>query len=161
MKSNLASLHAEIVKAIESHGLVVFHAEWQDRTGPSTVQWDHSNHPDYREYIAAAERAGVKVMTVFGMEFDEARIAEATEQLEASNIPREDRRDIERALNEARAYEGFICEIQLSFDSGTRVYEFNLRADWYDDLTDLFDRIYESFDDEDEEEPLGGYFSKN
>jgi hypothetical protein len=162
MKANLASIHAEIVQHAESRGLVVFYAQLPESSQPSAVQWDTLRHSDYREYINAAQGAGAKVLTVYAMEFDADRVAEALEQLELTKLPREERREIERTLNGAGAYEGFICEIELSFDCGSRVYVFDLRADWYVEIADIFDRIDESFEDgEEDEESLGGYFSKN
>jgi hypothetical protein len=162
MKANLASIHAEIVQHAESRGLVVFYAQSPESTQPTAVYWDTLRHSDYREYIAAAEGAGAKVLTVYAMEFDGDRAAEALEQLELTKIPREERREIERTLKGAGAYEGFVCEIELSFDCGSRVYVFDLRTDWYTEIEDIFDRIDESFEDGGEdEEPLGGYFSRN
>jgi hypothetical protein len=62
------------------------------------------------------------------------------------------------------AYEGFTCQIELSFDHAQRVYIFDLRTEWFDDLSELIERIQESFHDDDEgtESPLGGgYYSNN
>jgi len=36
-----------------------------------------------------------------------------------------------------RAYEGFTCALELSFDLQARVYLFNLRAEWYEEYLDL------------------------
>jgi len=61
-----------------------------------------------------------------------------------------------------RAYEGFTCQIELSFDHAQRTYVFEVRTDWFDELNDMVERIEYSYqDDEEDESPLSGYYSKN
>ena len=77
-------------------------------------------------------------------------------------LPNDERRTVEQRLREMRAYLGFTCQIELSFDLGPRIYVFDLHTDWFDDLNELLDRIDEAYEDETDEDPLsGGYFSKN
>ena len=68
-------------------------------------------------------------------------------------------------LRELRAYDGFTCAIELSFDENGRVFMFELRTDWYEEFSDLLDEIDSAIphaeDDEPDEGPIGGYFSKN
>jgi hypothetical protein len=60
-----------------------------------------------------------------------------------------------------RAYEGFTCQIELSFDHAQRTYVFEVRTDWFDEMNDLVDRIEGFYQDEGDENPLSGYYSNN
>ena len=59
----------------------------------------------------------------------------------------------------------FTCAIELSFDLQGRIYVFDLRTDWYEELTDLLDELHVlgagDGDDEGDDTPMSGYFSKN
>ena len=75
---------------------------------------------------------------------------------------REDRRGLEKRLRELRAYAGFTCQIELSFDLAPRVYVFDLRTEWFEELSDLLDSIDDVFEENKSgEEPPSGYFSQN
>jgi len=59
-------------------------------------------------------------------------------------------------------YEGFICEIELSFDHQGRVFLFDLRTEWYEEFSEILGEIQMlSADAEDNDTPMSGYFSKN
>jgi len=60
-----------------------------------------------------------------------------------------------------QAYEGFTCQIELSFGHAQRTYVFEVRTDWFDELNDLVERIEYSCQDEGDENPLSGYYSNN
>jgi hypothetical protein len=60
-----------------------------------------------------------------------------------------------------RGYSGFTCQIELSFDLAPRVYMFDLRTEWFEDLNEMIDQIDDACDERDDEEPMHGYFSKN
>ncbi|MBZ5603287.1 MAG: hypothetical protein LAO79_13375 [Acidobacteriia bacterium] len=163
MKTNLDTLRGEIQDYLESHGIAVFHGTPRGAEETGMVYWDVERHPDYRAYLAAAEAAGARVVTIFANEFNQEVIDDAQERLEESSLTREERRAIEQRLREMRAFAGFTCQIELSFDIAPRVYIFDLRTEWFEDLSDLLYRIDDAYDTEDEDdEPLGGgYFSKN
>ena len=82
---------------------------------------------------------------------------------EASALDRDERRAIEMRLKEVREYSGFTCQIELSFDLAPRVYIFDLRTEWFDELNDLTDRIEDAYrQNGDGSDALGGgYFSRN
>jgi hypothetical protein len=160
MKLNLDSLRSEIQDYLESHGIAVFHGVSRGDDAPA-VYWNIEAHPDYRTFLAAAEAAGVRMVTLYANEFLEEVLDEAAERLKESGMGRDERRAIELRLREMRAYAGFTCQIELSFDLAPRVYVFDLRTEWFDDLNELFDRIDDACEEHDDEEPLHGYFSKN
>jgi hypothetical protein len=160
MKLNLDSMRSEIQDYLESHGIAVFHGTPRGDHAPA-VYWDIEAHPDYRTFLTTAEAASVRMVTLYANEFAEEVLDEATNRLNQSGISRDDRRAIELRLREMRAYTGFTCQIELSFDLAPRVYVFDLRTEWFEDLNELLDRIDDACEERDDEEPLQGYFSKN
>lgn len=163
MKLNLDTLRTEIQDYLEARGMVIFQSFPRSNEASSPVYWDTEHHPNYHEFLAAAEAAGVRLVTLFARELDEDMIEDALEQLADSSLDRDERRSIEARLKEMRGYAGFVCQIELSFDLSPRVYVFDLRTEWFEDLSDLMERIEDSYREEDEGEPplRGGYFSKN
>ncbi len=161
MKSNLESLRSEIRDYLESRNIAVFHGAAHGSEDSAAIYWDTEHYPDYRAFVAAAETAGVKLITLHADEFDEEVIDEAMDRVEESALPREERRSVEQRLREMRGYSGFVCQIELSFHLGSIRYIFELRTDWYDDLNELMYRIDEADNDEDSDTLGGGYFSKN
>lgn len=163
MKLNLEALKAEIPDHIESRGLVAFRGYSRSQTDAPVVEWDCERFPDYRGFLAVAEKLGVKLVVFRDQEFQEFLVEAALEDLEDSDLPFEERRDIERRLREFRNYAGFTCSIEMTFDYQGTLYVFELRTDWYREfqrLSDELDSIAEESNDEDEP-PMGGYFSHN
>jgi hypothetical protein len=159
VKINLDSLRSEIEEHLESRGIAVFHGYPHTRETPA-VYWDTEHHPDYHDFVAVAERAGARLVTLYANEFSSELIDDAEQRLDS--VPRDDRREIEQQLRKMRGYAGFICQIELSFDLAPRVYIFDLHTDWYKELNDLLDQIDDAEENGEEEDPLGGgYFSKN
>ncbi len=79
-------------------------------------------------------------------------------------MPVEERRGFERRLREMLAYQGFTCALELSYDAGGRSYVYELQADWYGEFLHILDEIdsYLPEDDQQEDEDsMGGYFSRN
>ena len=77
------------------------------------------------------------------------------------DLERDERRAVELRLNEIRAYEGFTCQIELCFDHAQRTYVFDIRTEWFDELNDLIERMDDFFEDDEDENPLSGYYSNN
>jgi hypothetical protein len=159
MKLNLDTLRSEIQEYLTSHDIAVFHGLPRAQEIPA-VYWDNQSHPDYREFLNVAEKAGVRLVTLYANEFSSEVIDDAETHLDS--LPREERRELESRLRQMRGYTGFICQIELSFDLAPRVYVFDVHTDWYEELNELLDQIEEAEDSGEEESPLGGgYFSKN
>jgi hypothetical protein len=164
MRPNLETLRHEIEQHLESRGLALFRSYPRtDPEGPptGTVVWDSQNHPDYREFVEAACAAGVRLVTLYARELTPDIIENALAQLSDTDLERDERRALEARLNEIRAYEGFTCQIELSFDHAQRTYVFEVRTDWFDELNDLVERIEYSYQDDGDENPLSGYYSNN
>jgi hypothetical protein len=162
VKANLDAMRTEIQTYLESRGLAVFHGFPRTFDNSAAVYWNTVDHADYRVFLKAAEAAGVKLVTLYANEFDENLIDDALERMDDPALPREERRGIEKRLRELRAFAGFTCQIELSFDLAPRVYVFDLRTEWFEELNELLHAIDDAFDqDEPAEEPPSGYFSQN
>ncbi len=162
MKQNLQGLKTEIEQYVEQSGMAVFYGCPRSGESAPAVYWDCDQHPDYKQFVQAARAAGARLIVIHQREFSAGQIDEAAEQLEACDLPAEDYREFERNLNRLRAYDGLICAIELSFDLEGRVFLFDLHTDWYQEVRDLLDEIQVlASPGDDDETPLGGYFSKN
>jgi hypothetical protein len=164
MRPNLNTLRGEIQEYLDSRNMVVFRS--YPRSEPENqvrdaVYWDSEQHPDYRQFIEAAAAAGARLVTVHTREFTPDILDRALEHLSDSDLERDERRALEIRLNELRAYEGFTCQIELSFDHAQRTYIFDIRTDWFEELNDLVEHMEDFPDDEEDENPLGGYYSNN
>ena len=162
MKQNLEGLKAEIEAHAAQGSMAVFYSHARALDSTPAVFWDSQQHPDYREFLEAAKAADVKLIVFHQHEFMAEQIDDALEQLAECELPRDDYRDFERRLKEMRAYEGFVCEIELSFTYHGSTFVFDLSTDWYRDFSEVVDEIEVlSGVDEDEDSSIGGYFSKN
>ncbi len=164
MRPNLDTLRHEIEQHLESRGLAVFRSyprAESDRSPGEAIQWDSQNYPDYRDFVEAACAAGVRLMTLNARELTSDVIENALAQLADSDLDRDERRSVDTRLNEIQAYEGFTCQVELSFDHAQRTYVFEVRTDWFDELNELVDRIAYACQDDGDDNPLSGYYSNN
>jgi hypothetical protein len=165
MKQNLDLLKTEIQEHLERNGMVTFFGASRSLTPYPTVMWDTAAHPDYRQFVKAAQAAGAQVIVLHASEFEADQVESSLEDLEFADMDPEESRRFEKRLREMRAYDGFTCSVELSFDAGWRCYVFELRTEWYDEYLDLLSEldmaIPDGDEDEDDEGPVGGYFSKN
>jgi hypothetical protein len=164
MKLDLDALKTEVEEQLAAGDFVVFHGYARMASNIAFVHWDCDRYPDFRAFLQVAARAGARLIIFHHREFSEDYIEDALERLEDAELSREERRKLEQRLDELRGYLGFTCALELSFDHGGRVYLFSLRTEWYEDLLDVLEEIDASYPDEDGEEdegPMGGYFSRN
>lgn len=163
MKPDLDKIKTELPEYLRNNGFVVFPCMLRSDESLPSVRWNSAANPDYRAFLAAAQQAGARIVTLYEQEFAE-QLSEAADTLEACEMPREEYRTLERRIADLRVYDGFTCEIELSFDHEGRVYVFSLRTDWYMEYLDLMDELdeyYSGGEEEEDEGPLGGYFSRN
>jgi hypothetical protein len=167
MALDLQTIRAEMLSYLHSNDFAVFHGYSRMLDSLPFVYWDVEHHPDFRAFLDVAGKAGVKLVVFHYRAFTLDQIDDALERLEQTTMTREEKRSFEIRLRELQAYEGFTCTVELTFDYEGRIYIFELRTDWYENLTDILSEIDESTDysDDDEEEnnegPMSGYFSKN
>lgn len=161
MKPDLDALKSEIQEYLEKEGFVVFRGERREDL-PGAIHWDTQTYPDFRLFLEAAKKAGARMVVLTSFTFSTELIDETLEELDGAPIGRDDRRVYERRLREMREFEGFTQEISLSFDLDGNTYIFELETEWYREYEDLLEEIDLSVPDgDDEDEPLGGYFSNN
>jgi hypothetical protein len=164
MRPNLDALHREIQQHLEARGMAVFRSYPRAESENSltgVVFWDVEKYPDFRDFVEAAWAAGVRMVTLSAREFTSDIVENAQAHLSETDLERDERRALDARLIEMRAYEGFTCQIELAFDHAQRTYVFELRTDWFDELNDVMERIEDSYQDEEDENPLSGYYSNN
>lgn len=167
MALDLENLRKEMQAYLEKSGTAIFYGYHRMLDSLIQVTWDTERHPDFRQFLETANKAGAKLI-IFNQEaFQLDQIDHALEQLEDADFTREEKRSYETRLKQLQAYEGFTCVLQLSFSLEGRLYLFELHTDWYDSMHDILNELElatNPFGEEDEEEergPIGGYFSNN
>ena len=164
MKLNLDSLKSEIQTYLKDNGFVTYHAFSRSLDGMPEVEWDTRRYPDFKEFLHVAKRLEARLIVFHHREFSSEIIERAIDDLPAAGLDYDDQRVYEQRLRELSVYEGFTCLIELSFDYQDTLYLFELRTDWFTELTQILDQLTLSDDDEDggpDADPLGGYYSKN
>jgi hypothetical protein len=163
MSTNLDTLKDEVEKYLVEQGFNVFYGQSRLLDSLPIIYWDCDRSSDFRKFLTVAQAAEVKMVVFHHRDFTPDNIDEALDRLEAAGLPHEDSRTLERRLKELRGYEGFTCALELSFDYQGRIYVFDLTTEWYEELSDILDEIDMSSvdEDEDDEGPIGGYFSQN
>lgn len=165
MALNLDTLKDEIVEYLKSEGFTIYYGFTRMVDELPVVYWNVDERPDFREFLAAARELGVKVIVYMARAFDDSMVDRALQMLDECDFSREERRSYERRLKEFRPYDGFTCSIELSFDYAARVYMYAVEADWYSDFLQLSDEIeaaaHEGGEEDEDEDSMGGYFSRN
>jgi len=160
---NLDTLHTEIQQYLEDSGLAIFHGHSRAMDETPAVYWDCQQYPDFKLFIQTAQAAGAKIVVFHQRRFDSGQVDDVLEQLAECDLPREEQREYNRRLTALRIYDGQVCAIELSFDHQGRTFLYDLRTEWYDELGDIVAEIdiMSAGAGGEDDEPLGGYFSKN
>ena len=163
MSVDLDSLKNEILDRLGKEDLVVFHGYSRLADTDSFVAWDTDRYPDFRLFLGAAKKAGARMIVFHERKFSSEHVEDVRDRLEACDLTVEERRNLERRLSELRAYEDFTCALELSFDYQGRVYLYDVYSEWYDDYLELLDEVDIASPDEEaeEDESMGGYYSRN
>lgn len=165
MKLDLNQLRTEILDYMSEKKFAVFHSMSRAMQDLPTIFWNSEARPSFREFLETAEALGVRMIVFHHREFSPQIIDDALESISETDLPPSDQRSMERRLREIRKHVGSTCVIELSYDLDNRVYAFELRTDWYDEASNIVGTIDAALMDEGEEEedegPLGGYFSRN
>lgn len=163
MDLNLDTLKREILEYLDSKEFAVFRSSPGGLEGIPMVLWDAEKHPDYQMFMEVARKSGIKLIMFASREFDAEDLDDLVEQLDACGLTREEHRDYESRLRELRAYEGLTCSLELAFDHNSRLYVYEVQPDWYEEYLGLEEELMTRLTDDepDQDDSLGGYFSKN
>jgi hypothetical protein len=162
MKVNLDTLKSDIEAYMKDSSMLTFHGFSRNSEHEALIEWDTSRYPDYKQFLNVAKRLEVRLIVLHHRDFSSEIIDEAIEELNATSLDYEDRRTYEQRLRELSVYEGFTCALELSFDYGGRVYLFEIQTEWYEELNQILDELTVNGEPGGEDEdPLGGYYSKN
>jgi hypothetical protein len=161
---NLDTLKREILEYLNASDLAVFHGCPGGLEGQPLVIWDTERHPDYQMFLEVARKTDSRVIIFASREFQAADIDDLLGQMDDLDLSREEQREYQGRLRELRIYEGVTCSLELAFDYHSRLYVYEMQPDWYDEFLSAEDEIVSRMadsEDADDDEPLGGYFSKN
>jgi hypothetical protein len=130
------------------------------------VLWDTERHPDYQTFLDVAIKSEARLIIFAAREFTASDTEDLLTQLEDLDLTRDEKREYEKRLRALRAYEGVTCSLELAFDYHSRLYVYEMQPDWYDEFLSVEDEILSLIPEpeateDDDNEPLGGYFSKN
>jgi hypothetical protein len=165
MALDLASLKNEILGQLEREDFATFFAD-SGTEGLNVIYWDVKRRPNFREFLHAATKCGAKLVSFYERLFSQAAIDDTLERLQESDLGREEKRSYELRLRDLQKYEGFACELEVFFDYGHHIYQFEVRTEWYEEFEDIFadvavGEVEASDDDESEDGHMSGYFSRN
>ncbi|MDQ6663689.1 MAG: hypothetical protein M3Z23_04795 [Acidobacteriota bacterium] len=165
MDLDLDTLKSDILHYLEASEFAVF------RGNPGALEelpmlcWDSERYPDYQMFLDAARKTGASMILFAAREFEAEEIDDSIEEMEESELTRDERRDFERRLRAYRSRVGVTCSLELAFDYHARMYVYELNPDWYDEFLGLRDEISANVptgeDDEEEHDSFGGFYSSN
>jgi hypothetical protein len=160
---NLDTLKREILAYLDSRDLAVFRSTPGTLEDPQMVLWDSEHYPDYRMFLDAAIKTGVKMILFAIREFEAGDIDDLLGQIEDVGMDRNQQRDYEARLRKLRIHEGVTCSLELAFHHDSTLYVYELQPDWYEEFLVAEDEIASAMaeGDPDEGDSLGGYYSKN
>jgi hypothetical protein len=162
---DLDTLKQEIIAFLDASSFAVFRSYPGGLEGMSLICWDCERFPDYRMFLETAQKLNVQLILLATREFQDSEIDEEVEELDAFDLPRDERREFDSKLAKYRKYTGQTCSLELAFDFNARMYVYEVHPDWYDEFVELSDEIGETVDmgdpGEEEEGGMGGFYSNN
>lgn len=164
MDLNLDTLKREILDYLDAAGFAVFRSSPGSLQGLPMVLWDSEHYPDYRMFLEVAQKSDIKMTLFSAREFEPSDIDDLLEHLDDCELSREEYRDFESRLRDLRGYEGITCSIELAFDCDQRLYVYQVQPDWFEEYLGMEDELMARMagnDDVEEDDSLGGYYSKN
>jgi hypothetical protein len=164
MALDLENLRTEIQAYLDDSGLAVFHGFHHLPDNVVQVSWDTEKHPDFREFLSAGVKAGVKLFVFQVESFSLERVDDAIEQLQVTDLTREEKRSYETRLRQLHDYHGFTCSVGLSFGLEGREYVYEVHTEWYEALNEVLVELEAALNDEEDEDSddsMRRFFSKN
>ncbi len=168
MKPDLETLRTEVEEYLKTQDFAVFRGYPRMAEPVTMVHWDSEEYPDFKAFLEMPKALGVPLVVFHHRKLNAEFLDDSFDELETLDLPDDEYVDMERRLREMRVFEGFTCAIELSFEHQGRIYFYNRRAEWYEELLDIVEEIrdYARLDEDLEEiddldDDMGPYFSKN
>jgi sugar phosphate isomerase/epimerase len=164
---SLDVMKQEIIAELEQLGMAAFYGETRAANEDNAIFWDTTNYPDFRGFLRCAAKLGVPMVVLHSRTFRDEEIEDAMQDLDESAVEGEEREEMARSLREMNAFAGQVGAVDVSFGFEGHVYFYYVESDWYREFLDLRDEIDvmtfrgENTFESDDEDPLGGYFSRN
>jgi hypothetical protein len=161
---NLDTLKREILDCLDSAGFAVFRTIPGSLEGLPMVLWDTEHYPDDQMFLEVAQKSDVKLVLFGSSEFESSEIDDLMEHLEECDLARDEQRDFESRLRALRVHEGVTCSLELAFDYHQRLHVYEVQPDWYEEFLGIEDEIMMRVtgdEDVEDDDSLGGYYSKN
>lgn len=165
MDLNLDTLKRSILDELSTSGFGVFYMSFGSLEGQPMVLWDTEQYPDYQMFLDVARKADIKILLFASHEFALSDLDDLAEQFEGCGFTREERREMDSRLRDLRIYDGVTCSLELGFDSNNRLHVYEVQPDWYTEYLEIEEevmmRLTDGDDVEEDDDSLGGYYSKN
>ena len=161
MRQDIDLLLEEVERALAERQFTIFRGQQRGPELRPQLEWDVESHPDFREFLAVAEAIGVRLVVLHLDKLDTGFVESTLERLEQSELPAAQRRQYQRDIERLRAYEGFACSLQISFDYDGLTYLYEVYTMWYSELLDIADDIDAALEDQALNPPDGPFFSQN
>lgn len=167
MPLDLSAMKTEILAQLDQGGFATFYSD-SSRDSLHIIYWDSKRHPEIEKFLQVAKSCGVRLLVFFERTFSQVSIDDTLERLEGCDMSREEKRSYEARLRDLQKFEGFTCELELSFNHEGHTYVYQARTEWFEEFEDIFadvavgeTDIFEGEEEEDDEGPITGYFSRN
>jgi hypothetical protein len=153
--------------AVEEGGFALFQCESSSIPLEKAIWWDSHRMPDYRAFFATAAHSGTKLIYFFEKEFSQDDIDLVEDYLEMGAIADDELRLLRRRLADFRGYLGFLCRVGVGYPASEFMHWFEVYAPWFLEYVDLLEEVrdlaggYGLEEDDEEDPPLGGYYSRN
>ncbi len=172
VRPNPEILKDEIPEYLREQGVVVFPVDPEQGPVGQVMHWDAKRWPDFRAFVAAAKALDVRLMMFLAEELTEDRIQEMEELLEGVDAEPAEYREIARHVGQLRSQIGFTGRVGMGFTHAGTLYWYEVEAPWFEDMALLQEELHVlsgvlrgpmSLDDEDEDEepPMGNFYSRN
>ena len=164
MQDTLEKMQLEIEAYLHANRFIVFRGQARNVDDTRLVYWNVDDYPNYLDFLKTAEETGVRLLVLHAERFDDGVVDDLEVALDALALPREERRPIEKRIEALNPYIGMTSEIEMSFAFDNQIYVYSIAADWHADYEDLYEELMlmpPEFEEPEEDEPIGGFFSKN
>jgi len=163
---NLETLKNDIGDYLAASDFAVFRSYAGGLEALPVISWDTERFPDYRMFLDTAQKLGEKLILFASRELEQDEVIEAAEELEDADMSREDKREYDKRIREARRNVGAVCALELAFSHNSHLYVYEARPDWYDEFLEACDELEAMIAgigdvEDDGHDSIGGFYSNN